>query len=213
MPNWCSNSMYVWGDRQQVYKFYMDVTTALSDHPNFEPEENDWSRNWIANIFFQAGYTYDEIKSRNFLVRGSIDYVALVTDNMDDLGVRFDEETAWGPNDDAIETLLDEKYPGLQFVFIAEEPGCEVYCNSDSEGRMFLERWAAEWTVDGGDYEGEDYECDKDCAAGLSEILGLSEKEILDFLGSGKHEDLREIFYEKHPGEEAFFSIHKYESC
>lgn len=216
MPNWCSNSFYVWGDREEVYKFYLDLITATSDSPDFEIDGGStWrDRDWIGRIFLQAGYTMEEIENRGFETRGTIGGISLSTDEYGELGVQFDEETAWAPNDESIGTLLKEKYSGLDFVFIAEEPGCDIYVNSDTDGRKFKEKWVANWDTDGCCSVGDQhYESDEECAEDLEYELGLSKDEILQALGNNDWPTLNEAFCKKNPAEEAWFSIHRFESC
>jgi hypothetical protein len=52
-------------------------------------------------------------------------------------------ETAWSPLPEVYEKFA-EKY-GLSFVYIAEECGCEIYVNTDVEGRFFTDRYILDY--------------------------------------------------------------------
>ena len=45
-------------------------------------------------------------------------------------------ETAWSPTVEMWDTIL-EKYPGVLSVFVAEEPGCDYYINTDENRRFY----------------------------------------------------------------------------
>jgi hypothetical protein len=52
-------------------------------------------------------------------------------------------ETAWNPLPEVYEKFA-EKY-GLSFVYIADEPGCEIYVNTDIEGKFFTDRYILDY--------------------------------------------------------------------
>jgi len=52
-------------------------------------------------------------------------------------------ETAWAPMDKLWETVVAQ-YKGIAFVYIAEEPGSDIYTNTDVDGRFFPDRYLLE---------------------------------------------------------------------
>ena len=53
-------------------------------------------------------------------------------------------------------------YKDLGFVYIAEEPGCDLYVNTDTEANIFTDKWLVEFRENGdcidSDYYAEDEE-------------------------------------------------------
>lgn len=60
--------------------------------------------------------------------------------------LRFWSEERWGLQDFA--DLLEEKFPDIKVYWIVEEPGCEVYCTNDWEGKYFPERYYVDTCID-----------------------------------------------------------------
>jgi len=128
MPNWCCNSIAFYqedGGISMVEAFYTDIQ-KYQDYK--DPETND-SSNWVGH-WLQS----NRIDTDNLYTRGFFTYC-----EFHDNHVRIDMETAWGPLTEVWDLMAD-KYE-LAYVYIAEESGCEVYVNTDVEGRFFTDRY------------------------------------------------------------------------
>ena len=211
MPNWCSTTFFIYGDEVELCKFYMDLTAATSEHPNFDPQDNSWNTHWIGNMFLQAGYIEKEALT-DLECRGSIEGFELTEDKTGRKGVLLSEEIAWGPNPTSIRKMIDEKYRGkLDFVYIAEESGMGVYINTDVDGVMFEERWLVEWEDEFGVHS-ERCTCDEELAWDLSDVLGKSVEEILDMISDDQLDEITELFKEKHEeeSEDRWLSLNRF---
>lgn len=146
MPNWCSNRFVIFGDKDEVLKCYLNWRSYLSEKPPFKPIENSWNNNWIGNLFRGEGWSEVEVISGTIACRGGVDYLELQGDDEDgeDMRICLDTETAWGPNYDDMIKLIGRNYNSLDLVMQSEEPGCEVYINTDTDGKYFTEKYMIE---------------------------------------------------------------------
>jgi hypothetical protein len=60
--------------------------------------------------------------------------------------LRFYAEERWGLQD--FEELLIQKFPDIKVYWVVEEPGCEIYCTNDEEGKYFPERYYVDTCID-----------------------------------------------------------------
>jgi hypothetical protein len=72
-------------------------------------------------------------------------------------------ETAWGALPEVWNAMAD-RY-GLEYVYISEEPGNEVYVNTDTSGRFFTTRYMLDY------FDIEDLELDSETEAKFGERL------------------------------------------
>ena len=128
MPNWCGNSVAFYQKNQgttMIEAFYADIQKY--QHYK-DPETNDsssWVGHWLES---------NRVDTKNLYARGYINNCELHSDH-----VRIDMETAWGPLTEVWDLMAD-KYD-LAYVYISEEPGCEVYVNTDIVGMYFTTRY------------------------------------------------------------------------
>ncbi len=178
MPNWCENEFVIYGDKEQLLKFYKDMTIATSENPNFEKVDNSWDEKWVGNLFLGAGYTEEELQKRQYNYRGGVDDIVLKEDR-----VIIWDYTAWTPNNEEMEDMLYEKYPGLEMVYKAEEGGCGIYINTDTEGKYIPERFLVDFSSANEDLW-EYYETWDEVAKVLSRISGVPADVITKMAGS-----------------------------
>lgn len=60
--------------------------------------------------------------------------------------LRINSEERWGLQDFA--ELLEKQFPDIKVYWIVEEPGCEVFCTNDAEGKYFPERYWVDTCID-----------------------------------------------------------------
>ena len=60
--------------------------------------------------------------------------------------LKFWSEERWGLQDFA--ELLEEKFPDIRIYWMVEEPGMEIYCTNDAEGKYFPERYWVDTCID-----------------------------------------------------------------
>jgi len=128
MPNWCSNSIAFYqedGGTAMLEAFYSDIQKYQNYKDPETGKPSDWVGHWLES---------NRVDTKNLYTRGFFSNIELNADY-----VRVDMETAWAPLNEVWDLMAD-KYE-LAYVYIAEEPGCEVYVNTDYEGRFFTTRY------------------------------------------------------------------------
>jgi len=56
---------------------------------------------------------------------------------------KLETETAWCPMNELWDAVL-EQYEGVSYVYVAEEAGCDIFINTDTEGQFFDQRYMLE---------------------------------------------------------------------
>jgi len=128
MPNWCRSSIAFYqedGGNAMIDAFFADVQKYQDYKVPESGKASDWVGHWLQS---------NRIDTDNIYSRGFFTDCELHADH-----VRVDMETAWAPLTEVWD-LMAEKY-NLSYVYIADEPGCEVYVNTDSAGRFFTTRY------------------------------------------------------------------------
>lgn len=88
---------------------------------------------------------------------------------IDDDGISYNEdyneytfdisiESAWSPVIDRITEWIQSIYPNVSVLGMCEEPGFEIYINTDTEGKYYQTRYRLWLNVEDGDIK--DYYCD-----------------------------------------------------
>lgn len=207
MPNWCSNSFAIYGDAFAVLRLKMILDDAVKEEPQmFKSHASDFGTGWHGNLLLAAGYSEKDVMERDDLpCRGSILDVEYFEDGPYGPYIRIQTETAWGPNPEMWDTLIADKFDGqLQYVYIAEECGCEIYTNTDEEGEIFPDRYYVEVSEDGDEFESEYFTNQADAKAWLESWVG-HEFESWDDLDAHIGEIAEEKF-----GEDCCCNIHEY---
>lgn len=130
MPNWCMFDAAVYGSKKELEY----LVKRLNDAIDIGNKTKQWH---LYCLFEQHGWTKDEILSPHFpYIGGSIEGVSPIEKSGDDYYIRVAMETRWSPMINGFNKLLG-RYLNLHAVYVAEEPGCEIYINTDTEGRFF----------------------------------------------------------------------------
>lgn len=131
MANICSNSTVFYGKREFLDALWGVIQNAQErEHPM-----------WLGNIFIEAGFPEKEISDGDIYCRGSVDFLS--RDERDG-SIKIDYQTAWSPIYEEFDKLLNRFFPDVEEVTIAEECGCEIFINTDVEGRWFKDRYQIE---------------------------------------------------------------------
>lgn len=151
MPNWCDFSAVVHGEKKEIAVFYQRCLVAR--------DRASVSRNWWTyELCIEHGYTREEILSNGFpYIGGSLDQIDEPTFNGKDWHVYIWMTTRWSPMIDGFNKLLSQ-YISLKGVYYAEEPGCEIYVNTDTEGLFFKVKYCIYDDDNGSEYFDSDSE-------------------------------------------------------
>jgi hypothetical protein len=131
VPNWCNSSIAFYqedGGNCILEAFYTDIER----YQNFADVNGSYS-NWCGHYLIANQIDTDSIYCRGFFTNCELysDYV------------RIDMETAWSPLPEVYD-LLAKKY-NLSYVYISEEPGSEIYINTDVNARFFSTRYLLDY--------------------------------------------------------------------
>ena len=133
MPNWCSTSYVVTGDKNEVRDLYEKMRSLEEREKPLV--ENDFGVTWLGNLVTLLGRSWKEVYCRG-------EWSGLIVD-IEDNELRFYTMTAWSELQQ-LRHFLQEKYPSLTFYFRSEEPGMCIFQTNDAGGIYFPERYKVE---------------------------------------------------------------------
>ena len=114
--------------------------------------------------------------------------------------LRINAEERWGLQH--FNRLLEEHFPDIRIYWVVEEPGCEVYCTNDREGKYFPERYWVD-TAQDDIYQSEYFKTEEDMYKWLNEKYGVKSEEEVE-AWNADYED-------SGTDDENFIYIHKFE--
>lgn len=159
MPNWCSTSYVVTGDKNEVRDLYEKMRSLEEREKPLV--KNGFGVTWLGNLVTLLGRSWEEVYCRG-------EWSELTVD-IDNDELRFCTMTAWAELRQ-LRHFLQEKYPSLTFYFRSEEPGMCIFQTNDKEGIYFPERYKVEhW-----DEEGEYCMDEKEVFDTVSDITGTT---------------------------------------
>jgi len=152
MPNWCDFGAVVRGNKKELDIFYKRCLEAQ----RLSAITQNW---WTYELLLQHGYTKEEVLNSVFpYVGGSLDQIEEPEQlDDDDWYVRIWMTTRWSPMIDGFNAMLHQ-YMSLKGVYCAEEPGCEIYVNTDTDGDFFTVKYCIYDDDDGSEYFDSDSE-------------------------------------------------------
>lgn len=121
MPNWCSTDFRI------VRQESDGGIKPLYDFIKKDMYEKCNGRLWLGDLV-EKGLDTDPAKGK-YLCRGHIYDVSLYSDEE----ICICTETAWEPSTELFFDLCKKFVPGATVYYIAEEPGCGVYCTNDPD--------------------------------------------------------------------------------
>ena len=139
MPNWCSTSYCIHGPKNAVEDARKFILKALADAPMKDASSPN---SWLGQIVIACGEEYENVSCRGWIQ----DITEIEEQDIDNEVISYFyiySEDAWGPNPEVFELMLKKKFSGcgLKLCFLAEEPGCCVYVNTDNSGRFLSDKW------------------------------------------------------------------------
>lgn len=152
MPNWCMTTYAFTGEPEVIAQFEIN----LKNYTSKDYHENGFGKGWLGNVL--AGYNLypSNEEEVTFSYRGHITEAYWCSG-----ALYVSTETAWVPMPEMWDVILDKYFQNehgntlIDYVFISEESGEEVYINTDTDGTFFPERFLLEV---GGIPEHRDYE-------------------------------------------------------
>ena len=200
MPNWCSNKMVVVGPKQDL----LNLVEKLEEAKKIASEKKQYFS--LFCLLLALGYSEEEA-NQQFDFRGEFsDFDRTPWENEKGVSsITIWYESAWTPCIEAWETILHRHFNDCAQYTLAEEPGCEVFVNTDPTGEYLPERYNVDASYHNSyfqdRYDGY-YETKEKALEDLNEWLGKSFKSI---------EEVEAFFEEAEENDDdAFFSFHEY---
>ena len=150
MPNWCDFSAVVHGNKEEIDVFYQRCLNAQRQCAI----NHNW---WTYELCVEHGFNKDEALNRIHYVGGSLDNIDEPQFNGRDWQVSLWMTTRWSPMIDGFNKILSQ-YISLKGVYIGEEPGCEIYINTDTEGLFYKVKYCIYDDDNGSEYFDSDEE-------------------------------------------------------
>lgn len=121
MPHWCDTSVKFLGHKDNIERLYHDWVAAIN---NIEVGDGGW----LGRLLIYHRINPDIIKCSGF-VKG-----IWLTDNI----LEVESDDAWAPMVDFYEFIA--ALYNVNYVYEAEEPGSEIYINTDKDD-LFFKDW------------------------------------------------------------------------
>ncbi|MFR9545659.1 MAG: hypothetical protein SNJ29_08800 [Rikenellaceae bacterium] len=206
MANNCSTCHKIFGDKEEIAKFYEKLSNLQQINseyyqkwckarredtplPEYPPEiTQNTCCLWLGDIVSHFGGDNESVPCR-----GTMDTLELMSDNV----IWIVTDTAWCPMPEVWDVVLKD-YPSLKFYYLAEECGCEIYINSDPTGEYFDELYYIDDCGGDGAYVSNDEDLFSDIAVRL-EVEKIESFEELDRLLEAYNEEHEDdgIYYHK----------------
>lgn len=210
MANYCSNSVTYYSDNQgQILNLYLRLRGAAEELGDMEMGSIK-----AKPLLAELGVNPETIEKLDG--RTSINYLGLLVEDEKPVGVQFDAESAWSPCDDFADILLRAIYPDrgdIEMVYIAEEPGCEVYVNTDVDHRFY--KTVLVMNVIAGEInDSYYYNMDElnDAFDMIKKLTGYKPSKLADLDDAKFMEKLEAGFRKKYPDEDNYLGIYTYEN-
>lgn len=210
MANYCSNSVTYYSDNQgQILNLYLRLRSAAEALGDMEMGSIR-----AKPLLAELGVDPETIEKLDG--RTSINYLGLLVEDEKPVGVQFDAESAWSPCDDFADILLRAIYPDrgdIEMVYTAEEPGCEVYVNTDVDHRFY--KTVLVMNVIAGEInDSYYYNMDElnDAFDMIKKLTGYRPSKLADLDDAKFMEKLEAGFRKKYPDEDDYLGIYTYEN-
>ena len=136
MANYCSNCIAFYGNDLNKLELLRKLM--------------DGECRYIRDFVMKCGYI--EVEALEF-TDGRDTFVEVPDDvAKDDTSYYFiiQTETAWSPHVEVFSKIIQERFENqINFVHCSEEPGFEIYINTDTEGRFFADQYHLDFCING----------------------------------------------------------------
>lgn len=137
MPNWCCSNITFYGDKKEVKDLYDKINLATSDDYK-NGIESDFGIYWLGNVVTIFNQDYNKLPCRG-MVEDIGEYVEDAYENIDAFNI--ETTTPWTFNDEMWDSIIQNNYQNVNYVYVAEEPNLEYYMNTDKNGLFYKEKY------------------------------------------------------------------------
>ena len=153
MPNWCSTTYAFYNadmnSDENFIKFKNEMKRFLDKNLNTKTDTD----RWLGTLAKHFGFDPNAFP---FGLRG---WIEQYEDNGDHFKIWV--EDAWCYHNGVFEVILEDFFPNVAYVLCAEEPGCEVYVNTDTDHIYLTDKYYVIIEDENGDWLDTDY-CEND---------------------------------------------------
>lgn len=125
MPNWCSSSYVIEGDKKEVKKLY-GIMHGLEKRKT-PAVKNGFGTAWLGCLVNALGADWNKVYCRG-------DWSNL---EMEQETLKFSTETAWGPCNEVFD-LIQQKFPSLSYYYLSEEPTYKIISLSLTDNNIII---------------------------------------------------------------------------
>ena len=143
MANICSTTIAIYShktDRETLEKFREDLLGHLVWDEKYQCFDHKTSG--LSQIMKKYPYV-----PQDTVCAGAIENIGEIVEKNDHTFFEVFQNDRWGPQVDLWEEILRE-HKLLNFVYMAEEPGFEIYINSDESGFLYDVRFGLEISIE-----------------------------------------------------------------
>ena len=152
MPNWCSTYIVIHTTRKSpnatisLEKLHSEIKNVISGESRIE---NGFGPNWLGNVADKFNVYSDKLSCRGQIIEISdINYVDNTQDERIHDYFTMQIEEAWSPDSPQwIKELILPKFIGLGIEYSAEEPGDDIFINTDVYGIYISERYLIDMDI------------------------------------------------------------------
>lgn len=139
MISWCYTDYVFEGNEKTLDDFEYRLKLSISACEG--STENEFGNFWLGNIAMEFGFPY---KNDQFNVKGNISNIIRTDDDV----LRVTTQTAFKPFPEMWDAIFDRHYRdeegniAINYVFVSEEIGKELFVNTDLDGKHFTVHYA-----------------------------------------------------------------------
>lgn len=133
MPNWCSTTYAFYNTDKKSDKNFIKFKNEMKEFLDKNVYTNSDTDRWLGTLAKHFGFDTDNFP---YGLRGWIDGYE---DNGDHLKIWV--EDAWCYHNGIFEMILNKYFPNVAYVLCAEEPGCEIYVNTDIDHTYLIDKY------------------------------------------------------------------------
>ena len=187
MANICLNYVTLFEQNDDQIKLKRAYEKLLAAYEEAQNEFGDVNLLDLLEVLW-----VDSKKTNGLDGRSWITYMDLQINDSEIEGIILDIESAWSPCEDALALLRKALGRTFKFVYVAEEPGCEVFVNTDIEHRFYTDIYNVEIYAES-EEEGiisevfhiQAYDhSDEECLNYIHSLSGLKYKSIEDLIAN-----------------------------
>jgi hypothetical protein len=129
-----------YGEKEDIKRFREKLLSVKNQDFKIE---TDFGKQWLGFVLKTFGINWKDV-----YCRGAITEITELYEN--DYGTHFfvKSDDAWGPRYEVWNAVLEKIEEPIKMEIFAEEPGCGVYINTDTEGKFFDEKYYIDFLAD-----------------------------------------------------------------